>query len=265
MNKVLKDGVTLAYEERGSGAKSILFIHGLGFDHSTFEPQMEFFEQSARVVAVDLRGHGESGAPHQNYAMPTFAEDVDWLCAQLNLERPIIVGHSMGGNVALTLAGLYPDLPESILLIDSLLFPPPPMRAMLKQLGESLQGPNFDEVRAQVEPLFFLPTDDTIVRAKMTAVFSKVPQYVIQSGFVCHTLEYDAGNFAAGCKVPVAYIGAANPLADLVALRAAIPEIFIAQTLGSGHFSPVMVPNQINAMIARFLQLSASHKSGQLK
>src|SRR6202042_3225042 len=75
MKKALKDGVTLAYEERGSGSKSILFIHGLGFDHSTFEPQMEFFGQSAHVIAVDLRGHGESDAPHQNYAMPAFAED----------------------------------------------------------------------------------------------------------------------------------------------------------------------------------------------
>jgi pimeloyl-ACP methyl ester carboxylesterase len=57
----------------------------------------------------------------------------------------------MGGNVALTLAALYPDVPASILLIDSLLFPPPDMAAMLKQIGEALKGPNFEEVRAQVQ------------------------------------------------------------------------------------------------------------------
>jgi pimeloyl-ACP methyl ester carboxylesterase len=61
----------------------------------------------------------------------------------------------MGGNVALTFAALYPDVPASILLIDSSLFPPPDMAAMLKQVGEGLKGPNFEEVRAQVEPLFF--------------------------------------------------------------------------------------------------------------
>lgn len=257
MNKLNKNGVTLAYQDRGAAARAIVFIHGLGFDHSTFAPQIDFFSRTHRVVAVDLRGHGASDITNQGYSMPVFAEDVAWLCAQLNLVRPVIVGHSMGGNVALTLAALYPDVPTSILLIDSLLFPPPELAAMMSEVGEALKGPNFEEVRSQVEPLFFLPNDDDAVRREMTAVFVKTPQHVLQSGFVQHTSEYDAASFAARCKVPVAYIGSSHPLADAAALRAAIPEIIVAQTLGSGHFSPVMVPNQINAMIDRFLTYTA--------
>jgi pimeloyl-ACP methyl ester carboxylesterase len=257
MKELNKNGVTLAYQDRGAGSCAIVFIHGLGFDHSTFAPQIEIFSRTHRVIAMDLRGHGASDAPKQEYAMPVLAEDIDWLCTELGLVKPVVVGHSMGGNVALTLAALYPDLPASILLIDSLLFPPPDMAAMLKQIGEALKGPNFEEVRAQLEPLFFLPTDDDAVRREMTAVFVKTPQHVLQSAFVQHSSEYDAASFAARCKVPVAYIGSTHPLADVAALRAAIPEIIVAQTLGSGHFSPVMVPNQINAMIERFLTYTA--------
>jgi pimeloyl-ACP methyl ester carboxylesterase len=253
MKKLNKNGATLAYQDRGAASRAIVFIHGLGFDHSTFAPQIEFFSRTHRVIAVDLRGHGASDVGKLDYAMPVFAEDIAWLCAQLNLVRPVVVGHSMGGNVALTLAALYPEVPASILLIDSLLFPPPEMTAMLSELGEALKGPNSEEVRSQVEPLFFLPTDDDAVRREMTAVFVKTPQHVLQSGFVQHTSEYDAASFAARCKVPVAYIGSTHPLTDAAALRRAIPEIIVAQTLGSGHFSPVMVPNQINAMIDRFL------------
>jgi pimeloyl-ACP methyl ester carboxylesterase len=174
---------------------------------------------------MDLRGHGASDAPKQEYAMPVLAEDTAWLCAQLGLVKPVVVGHSMGGNVALTLAALHPDVPASILLIDSLLFPPPDMAATLKQVGKALKGPKFEEVRARVEPLVYLPTDNDAVRREMSAVFVKTPQHVLQSGFVQHTSEYDAASFAARCKVPVAYIGSTHPLADVAALRAAIPEI----------------------------------------
>ena len=91
----------------------------------------------------------------------------------------------------------------------------------------------------------------------MTPVFVKTPQHVLQSGLVQPTSEYDAASFAARCKVPVAYIGSTHPLADAAALRTAIPEIIVAQTLGSGHSSPARVPNQINAMIDRFLAYTA--------
>jgi pimeloyl-ACP methyl ester carboxylesterase len=145
VKKLTKDGVTLAYQERGTGPRSIVFIHGLGFDHTTFGPQIDFFSPSYRVITVDLRGHGGSDAPNQDYTMPALADDVAWLCAQLNVEKPAVIGHSMGGNVALALAALHPNLPASILMIDSLLFPPPEMMVMLKQIGHALKGPNFEE------------------------------------------------------------------------------------------------------------------------
>jgi pimeloyl-ACP methyl ester carboxylesterase len=233
MRQLIRDGVRLAYEEKGAGSKSVIFVHGLGFDHTTFAPQIEY-SRSHRVVAIDLRGHGASDAPHQDYTMPTLAEDVAWLSAKLNLEKPVIVGHSMGGNVALTLAALYPDLPTSIMLIDSLLFPSPQMREMLMRLCEAFRGPNFNEARAQVQPLFFLPTDDPAIRADLTAIFLTAPQHVLLSGVVQHTILYDAASFTTACTVPVAYIGAASPLADVDALRSAIPNITIAQTLRVG-------------------------------
>jgi pimeloyl-ACP methyl ester carboxylesterase len=166
MNKLNKNGVALVYQDRGAGSRAIVFIHGLGFDQTTFGPQIEFFSRTHRVIAKDLRGHGASDAPKQEYAMPVLAEDTAWLCAQLGLVKPVFVGHSMGGNVALTLAALHSEVPASILLIDSLLFPRLDMAATLKQVGEALKGPNFEEVRAQVEPLFYLPTDNDAICAR---------------------------------------------------------------------------------------------------
>src|SRR4051794_18780428 len=94
---------------------------------------------SHRVVLVDLRGHGESDAPHQNYTMAVFADDLVWLCTKLVLTSPVIVGHSMGGNVALELAARYPDIPSSLVMIDSVMLPPQALLNTLHPLIEALQ------------------------------------------------------------------------------------------------------------------------------
>jgi pimeloyl-ACP methyl ester carboxylesterase len=66
MKKPDKNGVVLAYEGRGSGSRAIVFIHGLGFDHTTPSPQIEFFSRTHCVIAMDLRGHGASDASKQH-------------------------------------------------------------------------------------------------------------------------------------------------------------------------------------------------------
>ena len=98
MQFLKKDGVALAFEDNRSNLPPILFVHGWGCDHTALAPQAEFFRRSHRVVSVDLRGHGESDAPHQDYTMAAFADDLAWLCSELALVKPIVVGHSMGGT-----------------------------------------------------------------------------------------------------------------------------------------------------------------------
>ena len=102
MKKLNRNEVALAYQDRGAGARAIVFIHGLGFDHTTFGPQIELFSRTHRVIAMNLRCHGASDAPKREYAMPVLAEDTAWLCAQLGLVKPVVVGHSMGGTLTRT-------------------------------------------------------------------------------------------------------------------------------------------------------------------
>ena len=130
MQLIKRNGVRLAYEEMNSAAPPIILVHGWSCDHTVFARQAKVLSQSHHVVLVDLRGHGMSDAPHQDYTMAAFADDLAWLCTEFALVKPIVVGHSMGGNVALELAARRPELLSSIVLIDSDCLSPPIIPAM---------------------------------------------------------------------------------------------------------------------------------------
>ena len=92
-------GLRLFFEERGSGGRPLVFVHGWCCDHTFFAPQVEHFARGRRVVAVDLRGCGRSDRPdpgEAHYDTAAFADDVAALCHELSLDGPVVVGHSMG-------------------------------------------------------------------------------------------------------------------------------------------------------------------------
>jgi len=65
-----RDGVKLHYEEAGAGDPPFVFVHGWCCNHTYFAPQFDHFAKNHRVVAVDLRGHGASDKPEQDYTIP---------------------------------------------------------------------------------------------------------------------------------------------------------------------------------------------------
>src|SRR5262245_45532779 len=104
MSQLERDGQAIAYVEAGSGPPPLVFVHGFGGSSAAFAPQLEYFRRDHRVVAIDLPGHGASGPERGAPSIGSFADDLAWLCGELGLYRPVVVGHSMGGQVALELA-----------------------------------------------------------------------------------------------------------------------------------------------------------------
>src|SRR5688572_6225426 len=96
MSFIERNGVRLSYQEAGRAGPPMLFVHGFGGDTRHFEPQMEHFQRTRRVVAIDRRGHGQSDKPEGPYSVPAIAEEVAWTARELGLHRPVIVVHSMG-------------------------------------------------------------------------------------------------------------------------------------------------------------------------
>jgi pimeloyl-ACP methyl ester carboxylesterase len=254
MHFLKKDNVALAYEDTNTDLPPLVLVHGCGLDHRSLTRQTKFFSRSHRVISVDLRGHGESDAPYQDYTMAAFAEDLAWLCTELTLVKPIVVGHSMGGNVALELAARYPEVLSSLVMIDSVVLPPQALLDTLpSQFAEALAGPHYLDAYRQSLSALCLPTDKQSLQLISSL---DIPKHVLVSALPNHTTNYDASSAATACHVPIAYIFSIMPFLDLPRFESLTPQLVSARTLGSGHFSPVEVPDQVNAMIAQFIKVS---------
>ena len=115
------NGLTLHYVRTGGAKPPVVLAHGFSDDGLCWTPVAEALEADYDVLMVDARGHGRSAAPEQGYGSADHANDLAGVIRTLGLERPAVLGHSMGAASTLALAGMYPDLPRAILLED----PPP--------------------------------------------------------------------------------------------------------------------------------------------
>jgi pimeloyl-ACP methyl ester carboxylesterase len=253
MKTLVRDGVRLCYEDDGTRDAPIVFVHGWCCDHRYFAPQFGHFSARHRVVAVDQRGFGASDKPEQKYTIEGFADDLAWLCRELGLERPAIVGHSMGGAITLATAARHPDLPRAIALCDPAVIPPPALRGAIDPLIAALGTRDYKAVAAQfVEQRLFGPKDDPARRARIVAEMCETPQHVMRSAFE-NMFAFDSEAAARACKVPTLLIDAEAPIPDRARFRELCPQLVCAQTAGAGHFHQLEVPDQVNAMLERFL------------
>jgi 3-oxoadipate enol-lactonase len=100
--------VKLFVEERGQGTPVVL-LHGFPLDHTIWAPIVPLLESKARLIMPDLRGYGQSPDKDEIHSMRLLAADIVELMDQLELEKVILCGHSMGGYVALSFAHAYPN------------------------------------------------------------------------------------------------------------------------------------------------------------
>ncbi len=119
--QVRVNGVELAYARAGVGAQNLLFIHGNSLSADTFEWQMgsEQLCKSLNMYALDMAGYGDSSYakdPASTYSVKTQAELVVAFCTRLNLTRLLVVGHSLGGNIAIEVAKQLEDTRMLVLI-----------------------------------------------------------------------------------------------------------------------------------------------------
>ncbi|HSE92221.1 MAG TPA: alpha/beta hydrolase [Methylomirabilota bacterium] len=114
------NGVRLAVKvwEGGSGAKTIVAVHGLTANHTCWYPVAEYVVPEFRLVAYDLRGRGDSDKPPKGYSLAEHARDLLGVLDRLGLERAVIMGHSLGAHIAVWFGAHHPGRVDRLVLLD---------------------------------------------------------------------------------------------------------------------------------------------------
>ncbi|MGF2616821.1 alpha/beta hydrolase [Rossellomorea vietnamensis] len=107
----------LSYKDQGEG-QIVILLHGFCGSQEYWEKVMPLLDQY-RVIAVDLRGHGESGIPEGGYSIEEMAKDIHYFMDQKQLKEVYMLGHSLGGYVTLSFAENFPDKLKGFGLIHS--------------------------------------------------------------------------------------------------------------------------------------------------
>jgi pimeloyl-ACP methyl ester carboxylesterase len=183
------------------------------------------------------------------------------LVLRIGLGHPVFVGHSMGGVIAFELAIQHPEGPVAIVMIDSPVARTEASRAGMPAFLEQLRGPDY---RAAVSKYV---RDGALPAHRRGATQGRDPRQHardarhVMVGALEGMRDFDPDEGRVG--VPSLFIAADDrPLSDLPHLFELAPQMLFGQTVGSGHFCTLEVPDQVNAMLAPFLALLPSLAAG---
>ncbi|MBC8178912.1 MAG: alpha/beta hydrolase [Deltaproteobacteria bacterium] len=118
MKRAMGDGVEIQIAQWEGEDKAILCIHGITANCRCWDVIADALSPSHRVLAMDLRGRGLSGAPSSGYSMEHHCRDILAVLDDLGLERVVLMGHSLGAFISVVFGAKYPERVDSIILVD---------------------------------------------------------------------------------------------------------------------------------------------------
>lgn len=247
------NGETIRYLDTGDGDPAIVFVHGWCCDHTFWRDQVPVFAPNHRVVAVDLPGHGSSDKPDRDYTIDNFVDVVASLIDQLGLDKPVVVGHSMGGTITLNLARQRPDLTRGVIIVDAPIVPVPDhMRPLVDQTLAGLKSPAYAGIAEGFVRMAMFNADSPPGLADEVATgMGKAPQRVMHTAIAsCLDPQWlESGPI----PVPALFIRAATHMAAEDQLRERFPGMDVI-TVQAAHFLQMERPTETNAAIEEFLE-----------
>ncbi len=242
------DGVTLRFDETGEGDPAIVFVHGWCCSRDNWRRQIPHFSPNHRVIALDQRGHGESDKPDQDYTVSGFVDDLAWFVVDRGLDGPVIVGHSMGGVIAMNLARKHPDIARGIVMVDSGVTPlSQQWQPAAQRFVAALRSDRYKEAaEGYFRIRMFNAESPPELVEELIAAISQTSQRLI------HTVAVDMlGTHVrepGPIPVPALYIRSGSNETTDGELAERYPGLEVA-SVGGAHFIQLERPDETNALI----------------
>lgn len=246
------DGVSIAFQVTGKGPPLVL-VHGITEGRGAWDPLVPALAADHTVVAIDMRGHGESGDA-SSYDSRAMADDVAAVVSELGLDAPLVVGHSMGGIVVTAYAGAHPcrgviNVDQSIALGDFqelVVGAEPLLRSdafgeVITGLFDSMQGPLAAEECARISAL----------RRPVQEVVLGVWEPLLELSR--DDLQALVDGLAAEVTVPYLSLFGIDPGPDYSGwLTSVIPTATVEVWADSGHYPHLVHPTQFADRLRAF-------------
>ncbi len=247
------DRVQLNYKVAGNGRPTIILIHGWASRLDHWNPVASSLARHHRVLRMDLRGHGRSDAPPDGYSMRQLADDVGALARSQRISNAVIVGHSMGSTVALELARRHPRIASSLILVDGALDHYTTARDVERtDLWRGLTNAPYDEAIIEFYSQFFPDPRDADLATRVVRDAARTPENAALASWR-GTLTANIPAIAKQVRQPTLYVGGGHGLRSQADVRAILPHAAFAQAANCGHFIQLEAPDQLTAMIRRFV------------
>jgi pimeloyl-ACP methyl ester carboxylesterase len=230
----------------------VVFVHSLAGNSSQWAKQLEHLRPTRRAVAFDVRGHGQSERPKDgDYSITGMADDIAAVADTLGLARFVLVGHSMGGGVALTYAGAHPERVAGLLLVDPIgdgkQIPAAEAKSLLAKLDSSYDTTIGGYWAGIAGP-------DSAVRERLLADLRATPRETVVPAFR-DILQFDPDPALARFQGPLLSI--VTPYNDqpfsLHRLGRGFPHRIVQ---GTGHWIQLDKPEEFNRLLDEFLGIT---------
>lgn len=246
------DGAKIHYQSYGSGNQAFVLVHGWSCDLGHWRYQIPELAKRARVIALDLPGHGQSDKPDIAYTIDHFAVAIDAVMRDAKVDKAVVLGHSMGTPIARQFYRKYPQKTLAIVIVDGGLRPFGD-KAMRDQYVNMFKAANFREVGLQMFDSMtpaLSAEDKKIVKASM----SNTPQNVMVTAM--ESMNNDALYGNDKINVPVLAILAKSPFwpADTEQfLRSLAPDLEFQMWEGVDHFLHLEKRKEFNDAVVAFV------------
>jgi len=254
------NGIDIAYTDEGAGTLIVL-IHGYPLNRTMWDAQVQGLSARFRVIAVDLRGHGESQAPFWLTTVDTYAEDVRGLLDHLSIERAVICGFSMGGYVAFAFVRQHADRLRGLVLADTRPQPDAPEgKAARFQSALTAQQRGAGAIAEAMLPR--LLTQKSIderpeLVQKVRAIIESTPVQGIAGDLMAMAERPDSVPLLASIRTPalviVGELDGLTPPPDSKLMADSIAGARLETIPGAAHLANMEEPEHFNRVVGDFL------------
>jgi pimeloyl-ACP methyl ester carboxylesterase len=243
------DGVTLVYSAAGTGEPALLFIHGGLAERSFWDAQLRAFSGRHRTIALDLPGHGDSGADRTRWGLPEFGADVRAVVEAEKTNKVVLIGNSLGGPVAIEAALLLTEKAVGVVGVDTFQrIDYTVTEEEARQRAEAFRGDYSASVNQMVRSLFH-PDADPALMADAERRMGRTPPEAAYAMFMSMA-GYDVGASAGKLAVPLRAVNGDLYPTDVQGVRRIKADFEAVVLPHTGHYPMLECPEEFNRRLA---------------